>query len=113
VAEQRCIGGEGGGRESSGAGRSGLINGAWRSGGGVVGGGDAGASFYSVRGGAGSPSIGGERAVAVVHHNGGGGRRFGRGSAGVVVGSDQGGVLRPLRERKGCREAAMRVHVRR
>jgi hypothetical protein len=51
--------------------------------------------------------------VAVVAcHNGGGGGRFGRGLAGVVVGSDEGGgLLRPLRERKGRREA-VRAHAR-
>jgi hypothetical protein len=67
--------------------------------GGAVGGADARAPFYRVGGGAGRPGIGGEWVAAVVHHNGGGGGRFGRGSARVVVGSDEGGgVLRSLRE---------------
>jgi hypothetical protein len=57
-----------------------------------VGGGDAGAPFYRVGGGAGPPGIGGERSVVVLHHNGGGGGRFGRGSVGVVAGSDEGGA---------------------
>jgi hypothetical protein len=86
------VNGEGGGGESSCAGRSGLRNGARRSGGGAVGGGDAGVPFYRSGGGAGRPGIGGERGVAVVCHNGGGGGCFGRGSAGVVVGSDEGGT---------------------
>jgi hypothetical protein len=91
VAEQRRISDEGGGWESSGAGHSGLKNGARRGGRGAVGEGDAGAPFYSVRGGAGRSSVGGEQAAAVVHHNGGGGGHFGRGSTEVVVGSDDGG----------------------
>jgi hypothetical protein len=45
------VGGEGGSGKSSGVGRSGLENGARRSGGGAVGGGDARAPFYRVRGG--------------------------------------------------------------
>jgi hypothetical protein len=36
---------------------------------------------------------GGEQAVAVVQHDGGGGDRFGRGSDGAVVGSEEGGAL--------------------
>jgi hypothetical protein len=58
-----------------------------------VGGGDVGVPFYRVRGGAGRPGIGGEHAVVVVCHNGGGGCHFGRGSAGVVMGSDEGSAL--------------------
>jgi hypothetical protein len=57
AAEQWRIGGEGSGRESSSAGRSGLRNGARRSEGGAMGGGDTGAPFYRVRGGAGRPGI--------------------------------------------------------
>jgi hypothetical protein len=83
-------------------GRSGLRNGARRSGGGAVGGWDARAPFYTVGGGTGWLGSGGEWAAAVVCHNGGGGDHFGRGSAEVVVGSDEGGcVLRPLWEWKG------------
>jgi hypothetical protein len=52
-----------------------------RGGGGAVGGVDAGACFYRVRGGAGRSDIGEERAAAVVRHNGDEGDRFGRGSA--------------------------------
>jgi hypothetical protein len=74
-----------------------------------VGGGDAGAPFYNLGGGAGRPSVGGEWVAAVVRHNGGG-NHFGRGSTRVVVGSDE-GVLWPLRERKGRREVA-RPHAR-
>jgi hypothetical protein len=60
-----------------------------------VGGGDAGAPFYRVGGGAGRPSDGREHAIAVVHHDVGGGGHFRRGSAGAVVGCDEGGgVLR-------------------
>jgi hypothetical protein len=59
--ERRHIGGEGGDRESSGTGHSALENQARRSGGG----GDAGAPFYRVGGGAGRPGIRGEWAVAV------------------------------------------------
>jgi hypothetical protein len=81
----------GGDRESSGAGHSGLKNGARRSMGGVVGGGDDGAPFYRVVGGAGRPDIRGEWVAVVVHHNGGGGGRFRRGSIGMVVGCDEGG----------------------
>jgi hypothetical protein len=62
-----------------------------------VGGGDARVPFYMVEGRAGWPGVGGVRVAAVVHHNGGGGGRFGKGSAWVVVGSDE-GVLWPLRE---------------
>jgi hypothetical protein len=72
-----------------------------RSGGGVVEGGDAGAPFYRVGGGAGRPGDRGEHAAVVVHHDGGGGDRFGRGSAGVVGSDEGGGVLRPFREWKG------------
>jgi hypothetical protein len=49
-----------------------------RGGGGV----DAGAPFYRVRGGAGRPGGGEERAVAVVRHNGDEGDCFERGSCG-------------------------------
>jgi hypothetical protein len=62
-----------------------------RSGGGAVGGGDAGALFYRVEGGAGRPGIKGEWAAVAMRHNCGGGGRFGRGSAGVMVGSDERG----------------------
>jgi hypothetical protein len=58
----------------------------------AVGGGDAGAPFYNVGGGAGRPGVGGERVAAVVRHSGGG-NHFGRGSTRVVVGSDEGGAL--------------------
>jgi hypothetical protein len=44
--------------------------------------------------------------MAVVHRNGGGGDYFRRGLTRVVVGSDERGVLRPLREWKGRQEAA-------
>jgi hypothetical protein len=78
-------------------GRSGLGIGARRSGGGAVGGGDAGAHFYRVEGGAGWPGDRGERAAAVVRRDGGGGGCFRRGSTGAVVGSDEGErVLRPF-----------------
>jgi hypothetical protein len=79
-----------------------------------VGGEDAGAPFYWARGGAGRPSVGEKRAAAVVHHNANGGSHFGRGSVGVVVGSDAGGggVFRPLRERKRRWEAGC-THTRR
>jgi hypothetical protein len=60
VVERRHISGEGGGGQSAGVGRFRLRNGARRSGGGAVGGGDAGAPFYRVGGGAGPPGIGGE-----------------------------------------------------
>jgi hypothetical protein len=56
-----------------------------------VGGADAGVPFYRVGGGVGQPGIGEEWAAAVVDPNGDEGGRFGRGSAGVVVGSDEGG----------------------
>jgi hypothetical protein len=56
-----------------------------------VGGGDAGEPFYRVGGGAGQLGIGEEHAAVVVRHNGCGGGHFGRGSTGVVVGSDEGG----------------------
>jgi hypothetical protein len=54
---------------------------------------DAGAPIYSVGGGAGRPGIGEEQEAAVVCHNGDEGSHFGRGSAGVMVGSDEGGAL--------------------
>jgi hypothetical protein len=54
-----------------------------------VGGADAGVPFYRVRGGAGRPGVGEERVAAVVCHNSDEGSHFGRGSAGVVVGSDE------------------------
>jgi hypothetical protein len=60
-------------------------------GGEAVGGGDVGALFYRVGGGAGQLGDGGERAAAVVRHDGDGGGHFGRGSTGVVVWSDEGG----------------------
>jgi hypothetical protein len=91
AVERRRVSGQGGGGESFGVGRSGLGNGATRSGGGAVGRGNVRASFYRVRGGAGRSGIGGERAAAMVRHNVDGGGRFGRGSAGVVVVSDEGG----------------------
>jgi hypothetical protein len=76
-----------------------------------VSGADAVAPFYRVGGGAGRPGVG-EEWVAVVCHNGDEGGCFGRGSVGVVLGSDEGwGVLWPLRERKRHREAA-RSHER-
>jgi hypothetical protein len=82
----QCVGGGG---ESSGVGRSGLING---QGGGSGGRRGCWAPFYRVGGGTRRPSVRGERVAAVVRHNGGGGNRFGRGSVGVVVGSDEGGA---------------------
>jgi hypothetical protein len=46
-----------------------------------------------------------------VHKDGGGGGYFGRGSARVVVGSDEGGALAILGAKGGRREAArMRAH---
>jgi hypothetical protein len=92
-------------------GGSGLIIWARRSGGEAMGGGDAGAPFYRVRGGAGRPGDGGKHAASVVHHDGGGGGCFGRGSAGAVVGSDEGGALAVLGADGGCQEAG-RAHVR-
>jgi hypothetical protein len=73
-------------------GRLALGIGARRTGEEAVGGGDVEAPFYRLGGGAGWPSDGGERAVEVVRHDGGGGGRFGRGSTGAVVGSDEGGA---------------------
>jgi hypothetical protein len=70
-------------------GRSGLRIGARRSGGEAVRGGDVGAPFYRVGGGAEWPDDEGERAAAVVHYNGGGGGHLGRGSARAVE-SDEG-----------------------
>jgi hypothetical protein len=72
-------------------GRLGLRIGSRKSGGEAVGGGDVEVPFYRVGGGAGQLGYRGEQAVAVVHHDGGGGGHFGRGSAGAVVGSDEGG----------------------
>jgi hypothetical protein len=77
VVKRRRVGDERGDVESSGAGHSGLENGQ----GGAVGGGDAEAPFYRVRGGVGRPDIRGERVAAVVRHNGGGGGCSRRGSA--------------------------------
>jgi hypothetical protein len=89
--ERWRIGCEGGGGESSGAGRSGLEMGQggvgeerWEEG--VL-----GCPFYRVGGGAGRLGIEGERVAVVVCHNGGGGSHFRRGSASVVVGSDEEG----------------------
>jgi hypothetical protein len=110
VAKRWRIGGEGSGRESSGAGRSGLKNGARRSGGGAVRGGDVGAPFYRIGGGAGRSGIGGEQAVAVVHHNGGGCGRFRRVSTRVVVGSDEGGCSDRYGSRRGA--GRRRAHAR-
>jgi hypothetical protein len=53
-----------------------------RGGGGVVGGADAGAHFYRVRGGARQSGVEEERAAAVMCHNGDEDDCFGRGSAG-------------------------------
>jgi hypothetical protein len=92
VTEWRHVHGEGGSEESFGAARSGLKNGARRSGGGAVEVGVAGAPFYRVGGVVGRLGVGGEWAAAVVCHNGGGGGRFEIGSAKVVVGSDEGGA---------------------
>jgi hypothetical protein len=81
---------------------------------GAVGGGDVGVAFYRFGAGARRPGDGGERAVAVVRHDGGGGGRFGRRSTGAVVGSGEGGVLRPFREHKrGGGRWCVRVHARR
>jgi hypothetical protein len=71
-----------------------------------VGGGDAGAPFYRVVGGAGRLGGKGERVAAVVLHDGGGGGRFGRGSARAVVESDEGGCSGHFRSGRGCREVA-------
>jgi hypothetical protein len=49
-----------------------------------------GVPFYRVGRGEGRPGDGGEQAAVVVHHDGGGDGRFRRGSARVVVGSDEG-----------------------
>jgi hypothetical protein len=57
-----------------------------RDGGGVVGGEDAREPCYRVRGGAGLPGIGEERAPAVVHHNGFEGGRFWSGIGRGVMG---------------------------
>jgi hypothetical protein len=78
-----------------------------RDGGGVVGGEDAREPCYRVRGGAGLPGIGEERAPAVVHHNGFEGGRFWSGIGRGVMGGGE-NVLRPLWKRKGegHREAA-------
>jgi hypothetical protein len=64
-----------------------------RGGGGAVRGADAGVPSYRVGGGAGWLGVGEERVAAVVRHNGDEGGHFGRGSATVVVGSDEEGVL--------------------
>jgi hypothetical protein len=93
-------GGEGGGGESSSVKRLGLRIGARSSGGEAVGGGNAGAQFYRVGGGAGWPSDVGKWAAAVVRHDCGGGSYFGRGSARVVGSDEGGGVLRLFQERK-------------
>jgi hypothetical protein len=69
-------------------GRSGLRIGPRRSGGEAVGGGDAGAPFYRVGGGAGRPGDRGVWAVAVVHHDGVGGGHFGGGGIGRGSGGE-------------------------
>jgi hypothetical protein len=85
---------------------SGLRIGARWSGGDAVGGGDDGAPFYRVGGAAGRPSNRRE-------WDGGGGGRFGRGSTGVVVGSDEEGCSSYFGSGRGRREAAhVHVHVR-
>jgi hypothetical protein len=112
VAKRWRIGGEGSGRESSGAGRSGLKNGARRSGGGAVRGGDVGVPFYRIGGGAGRSGIGGEQAVAVVHHNGGGCGRFRRVSTRVVVGVMRGGTP-AVTGVEGAPGGGARMHARR
>jgi hypothetical protein len=61
-----------------------------------VGGEDAGEPFYRVRGGAGRPDVGEERAPVVVRHNGIEGGHFRSGiGRGVMRGEN---VLRPLRK---------------
>jgi hypothetical protein len=52
-----------------------------------------GCPFIGSEGGAGWLGVGEERVAAVVRHNGDEGGHFGRGSATVVVGSDEEGVL--------------------
>jgi hypothetical protein len=79
--------------------------------GGAVGGGDAGAPFYRVSGGAGRPGVRGEWAVMVVHHNGGGGGPFRRGSAGVVVGSDEVGCSGRYESGRGTGRRRARARV--
>jgi hypothetical protein len=75
-----------------------------------VGGALVGAPFYRVGGGAGRSGIRGEQAAVVVHHNGDEGGHVGRGSVGVVVGSDEGGCS----DRCGSGSGAgrRRAHVR-
>jgi hypothetical protein len=84
-------------------------NGARRSGGGAVGGGDARAPFHRFRGGAGQTDIRGEQALAVVRHNGGGGGRFRRGSSRVVVGSDEGRCSGRYGRKRGVRRRCARA----
>jgi hypothetical protein len=93
-------------------GRSGLRIGERRSGGEAVGGGDAGSPFYSVGGGAGRPGDGGEWATVVVHHDGGGSGHFGRGSAGAVVGSDEGWCFGRFGSGRGGCAGRRRTHAR-
>jgi hypothetical protein len=94
-------------------GHSGLGIGARRSGGEVVGGGDAGAPFYRVGGGMGWSGDRGEWPAVVVRHDGGGGGCFGRGSAGTVVGSDEGGAPAVSREGGGAGRRRTCAHARR
>jgi hypothetical protein len=97
VTRRSGDGGEGSGGESSGAGSLRARNWGkeerWEEG-------MSGAPFIGLEGGAGWPGDGGEQVAAVVCHDCGGGGRFRRGSAGAVVGSDE-GVLWPFQERKG------------
>jgi hypothetical protein len=69
---------------------------------------DVGAPFYRVRGGAGRSGAGEERAVVVVRHNGDEGGCFRRGSAELVVGSDERGSS----DRYGSGSGARRRRVR-
>jgi hypothetical protein len=110
AAERRHNNGEGSGGGALSTARSQCRERGRRGGGGAVGGADAGAPFNRVRGGKMPPGIRQERAVMVVCHNGDEGGHLGRGSAGVVVGSDE-AVLQPLRERKQRWEAE-RAHAR-
>jgi hypothetical protein len=85
-------------------GRSELRIGVRRSGGEAIGGGDAGAPFYMVGGGAWQPGNGGQLAVSVVCHDGCGGGCFERGSTRAVVGSDEGGCFGHFTSERGCQE---------